>query len=129
MDCSPIYSRNAKSITSKTLGDREFLDVNPGSISGSFLTQDGSDPLKTSPTTVSNTTIALTVPSGAYELVIVDIDQDLRVSDQSDMTPYFVVRAANPESITIPCGGMTNIYLLRDGGSDSIVQFFFKKAT
>lgn len=86
-------------------------------------TSDATDTPKTSPLTVSNSTVTLTVPERAVQLVLAPTSNDVRVSELSDVSTYYVVKA-NITS-TIDCARLGSIYLLRDGGADATVQFYF----
>lgn len=97
----------------------------PISTASAFVTADVTATPKTSPLTVSSTEVVISVPTNAVEMVITDVDNDLRVSEVTGMAQYFVCLAANTAPVHIPVAGMDTIYLKRNGGSDAVTQFYF----
>lgn len=94
-------------------------------MANSFVTADVSVSAKTSPLTVSSAEVAITVPSNAVEMVITDVDNDLRISEVTGMAQYFVYLGAATNPLRIPVAGLDTVYLKRHGGSDAVTQFFF----
>ena len=92
-------------------------------IGSEFVTQDVTGTPQTSPLTVSSATITIVVPDRAVEFIVNPTLADMRISDQSDMTPYDVIGNATKESI--PCARMQNIYLLRDASTNVTLNFRF----
>lgn len=92
-------------------------------VAAGFLTQDATGTPQTSPLAVSNSVITIAVPDGAAELVIVHADEAIRVSEIVTVARYFVLPGGF--SAVVPVADTDSVYLLRDGSSDSTVQFFF----
>lgn len=86
-------------------------------------TSDATASAKTSPLTVSNSAVTLTVPERAIQLTLAPTSNDVRFSELSDVSTYYTVKAST--TLTIDCARLGFIYLLRDGGSDATVQFYF----
>lgn len=113
--------------TPKTAPKLLPLDANqyPVQTGGGFCSHDGTATPVESPLTVSTTVIPLVVPTNAAELIIVNTSNDLRVSEEATCADYyFVVPGSTGQPLS--CMKMSNIYLLRDGASDAVVQFYFK---
>ena len=89
-----------------------------------FSTQDDTGTPQASPLTVSSSEIDIVVPENAAELVIVNTDQDLRVSEVTGMARYFVLPV--DQSLVLQVSNTDNVYLKRDGSSDCTVQFYFR---
>ena len=92
-------------------------------IGSSFLTEDVTSTPQTSPLTVSSATITIVVPDRAVEFIMNPTLADMRISEESDMTPYDVIAQSTKESV--PCARMQNIYLLRDASTDVTLNFRF----
>lgn len=86
-------------------------------VPGSFVTQDATGTPQTSPLSYTDTASTIVVPANAIEFVVFPTT-DMRISDQSDMTPYDVVALGTKE--VFPCAKMTNIYVVRDSVNGSL---------
>ena len=110
----------AKALTGQFTKDESSQSAKLGN---QIVTADITASPKTSPLTVSNAAITLAVPTNAISVTFFSTSNDVRVSDVSGVSTYFVLKAS--VLVTIPCAKMSSIYVLRDGGSDATLQFFF----
>ena len=89
----------------------------PIQVGSAFQTLDATGTPKTSPLAYTDSTQTIAVPDRAIEF-IVNPSTALRISEQSDMTPYDVIAANTKESI--PCAKMTSIYIVRDSQNGTL---------
>jgi hypothetical protein len=90
-------------------------------IGSSFQTSDGTVSPQGSPLAYTTGMITVVPPVGAVEF-IVNPSTDLRVSENSSMSTYDIVKAGTKESI--PCAKMSAIYLIKDA-SNGTMNFRF----
>lgn len=107
-------------------GANQIKDANSNlvEIATGFITQDATGTPKTSPLTVSSTEVVITVPSDAVEMVIVNTSQALRISEITGMARYVVLPSGGGHLLQV--ADTSTVYLKRDGGTDAIVQFYFR---
>lgn len=87
-------------------------------------TQDGNTASpKESPLTVSSTIIEIQVPLEAVELIILDVSADMRFSEDPTMGRYAVMPANT--GLALQCADRNPYYVMRDGGVDVTMQFYF----
>lgn len=89
----------------------------PIQIGSSFQTEDATSTPQTSPLSYTASTTNLVVPDNAVEFVCQPTTA-LRISENSDMTPYDVIASNTKEAI--PCARMSNIYITRDSSSGTL---------
>lgn len=109
----------------KALTGRAPVETNGNHIqaASSFLTADATASPNTSPLTVSTAVIVLLVPKNAVSVTMYATTNDTRVSEDDGAATYFVLKAGTLASF--PCAYQNDIYVVRDGGSDATLQFFF----
>lgn len=86
-----------------------------------ILTVDSSDTQKESPLSYSSTILTISVPENAAEFVVKP-SSDLRVSEQSDMSTYYVVSASTTHAFGV--SRTDSLYIVRDS-ADGTVNFYF----
>lgn len=90
-----------------------------------FVTSDASGTPKLSPYAFTTTEATVVFPTNAVEMVIVNTDQDLRVSEiaTGTATQYFTIPAGTGEVIQMGEGGLVYI---KGASATATVQFYFR---
>lgn len=89
----------------------------------SFTTADATATPVTSPLTVTDTIATIVVPDRAVEVIFSVSGADLRISEASDMSSYYVIPDGAAEAMS--CALMQNIYVKRDAGTNVTLNFRF----
>jgi len=92
-------------------------------IARGMKTADISGSPKLSPFTVGASIEEFVFPTDCVEMIIVNTDEDLRVSQDSTMTSYIVVPALT--GWVNQASDRGNIYMQRDGASSCVVSFMY----
>lgn len=111
----------------KAQGHQLSRDPNHNAIprGNAFVAQDGTGTAKKSPLTVSNTVITITPPAGAIAMVAYALTNPIRISDEITVADhYFTLQTATQPQVFDVCNE-TPFYLLRDGGADGVLHFYF----
>lgn len=102
--------------------DNNHIAINSGN---AFQAQDATATPKKSPLTVSSTPIPIVPPAGAIKMVAYALTNPVRISDEATVADHYFTLQTATQPQTFDISNEQTFYLLRDGGADGVLHFYF----